>query len=535
MITTIRCSIVALAVSACGAFPNPAQNRDAATSDSDGPFAVASVSPADSSMGNTASGTTVSATFSANLECSSITTTSLQVLEDTVPVSGQLACAGTTLTFQPMVALPTNTTLQVTIDQSVKAANGATLESMYSWTFGMSPWTRQLGTAVHDFAFGIAIHGTNLYVSGRSDGDFDGNTNAGTTDVIVLNYDAKGAKVWARQLGTAGQEDVGHVAKDANGNAYVAGWTQGDLDGSNSGGIDIFVAKYDPSGTRQWIRQLGNASSNLTAAVACDQTSNVFVVGTTGAGLDGQPFAGMTDAYVVKYNTNGVKQWTRQLGTTAFDGGTGVATDSAGNVYVGGYTDGGLDGNTSAGLADLFVTKYDPNGVKQWTRQLGSTAYDGASTLTVDPSGNIYVLGGTQGNFDGNTSAGSLDAIVVKYDSGGVKRWSRQFGSASDDSLRGAAADQSDVYIVGETTGGIDGNVNAGDYDAFVIKYDVNGVKQWTRQFGTNKRDDGYGVAISASGGIFVVGDTQGALDGNANVGLYDLFILQYEKDGRKR
>ena len=68
---------------------------------------------------------------------------------------------------------------------------------------------------------------------------------------------------------------------------------------------------------------------------------------------------------MVKYNSSGTKQWTKQLGTSSRDWGRGVATDSSGNVYVTGYTEGGLDGNTSAGGVDLFVVKYNSDGVKQ--------------------------------------------------------------------------------------------------------------------------------------------------------------------------
>ena len=75
---------------------------------------------------------------------------------------------------------------------------------------------------------------------------------------------------------------------------------------------------------------------------------------------------------------------TYQLATN--DYANGVATDSSGNVYVTGGTKGGLDGNTSAGNTDLFVIKYNSSGTKQWTKQLGSSGRDSANGITIQSS-----------------------------------------------------------------------------------------------------------------------------------------------------
>jgi len=56
---------------------------------------------------------------------------------------------------------------------------------------------------------------------------------------------------------------------------------------------------------------------------------------------------------------------TKQLGTSSSDGGSGVTTDSSVNVYVTGYTNGGLDGNTNSGEGDIFLVKYNSSGIKQ--------------------------------------------------------------------------------------------------------------------------------------------------------------------------
>jgi len=111
---------------------------------------------------------------------------------------------------------------------------------------------------------------------------------------------------------------------------------------------------------------------------------------------------------------------TYQLATN--DYANGVATDSSGNVYVAGVTYGGLDGNNIAGIYDLFVVKYNSSGTRQWTKQLGTAITDLAIGVATDSSGNVYVAGGTYGGLDGNTSAGNADLFVVKYNSSGTKQ-----------------------------------------------------------------------------------------------------------------
>ena len=81
--------------------------------------------------------------------------------------------------------------------------------------------------------------------------------------------------------------------------------------------------------------------------------------------------------------------WTKQLGTSSGDGGRGVTTDSSGNIYVTGYTLGGLDGNTNSGSYDIFLVKYNSSGTKQWTKQLGTSHWDSGRGVTTDSSGNI--------------------------------------------------------------------------------------------------------------------------------------------------
>ena len=64
-------------------------------------------------------------------------------------------------------------------------------------------------------------------------------------------------------------------------------------------------------------------------------------------------------------NTTSTETWTKQLGSFLSDSGDSVTTDSSGNIYVTGNTEGDLDGNTSSGGKDIFLVKYNSDGVKQ--------------------------------------------------------------------------------------------------------------------------------------------------------------------------
>lgn len=157
------------------------------------------------------------------------------------------------------------------------------------------------------------------------------------------------------------------------------------------------------------------------------------------------------------------------FGTAALDAASGVAVDAAGRVYVVGVTRGGLEG-ANAGEQDGFVRSYDADGVLRWTRQFGTSASDQARAVAVDADGGVAVVGSTEGAF-GGPNAGGADALVRTFDAEGAVRWTRQFGTASDDALGDVAVDAAGrVYAVGDTDGALVGT-NAGDADAIVVSF----------------------------------------------------------------
>lgn len=394
-------------------------------------------------------------------------------------------------------------------------------------------WTKQIGTPELDHVGAIAADSEdNVYLTGLTEGDLDGNSNAGAYDLFVVKYDSDGIEQWVRQLGSSNYDYGKSIATGSRGDVYVTGYTLGNLDGnSNAGGYDLFVVKYNSAGVKQWTRQLGSSDYDFVSDIAVNSRDEVYVTGNTSGDLDGNTNAGGIDLIVVMYNSAGVKQWTRQLGSSADDAGSGIAVDSNGNVYVTGSTEGGLDGHATAGNKDVIIVKYNSEGVKQWSRQFGAIDTDRGTDIATDGNGNIYLTG--YGNLDGYISVGAEDLFVVKHDSDGVKQWTRQFGSYGFDNSNSIAVDGlNDIYVTGDTKGNLDGNTSAGDTDAFIVKYDSEGTKQWTKQFGTSDYVSGKAIATDSNHSIYVAGNTNGSLDGNSNAGDVDLFVVKYNSDG---
>ena len=400
---------------------------------------------------------------------------------------------------------------------------------------GSKQWTMQWGAKICSSGSGVAIDSLgNIYVTGFSDSGPIINTNGGDCDIFLTKYNSSGVSKWTRHWGTKiGSSGTG-VVTDSSGNIYVTGITFGNLDGNtNRGNEDIFLTKYDSSGAKQWTRQWGTSNFDWGKSVATDSSGNIYVTGWTIGNLDGNTNAGSSDIFLTKYDSSGSKQWTRQWGTSGIDWGERVATDSSGNIYVTGFTVGGLDGNINAGGDDIFLTKYSSSGVKQWTRQWGTKKDDRGSSAAIDSSGNIFVTGYTKGELDNNTNMGGYDIFLTKYSSSGIKQWTRQWGTAKDDKGSCAAIDSSgNIYITGFTKGGLDGNKYAGGEDIFLKKCHSSGAKQWTMQWGTFRDDKASSVATDSSGNIYITGYTKGGLDGNTKVGEFDVFLIKWHKTG---
>lgn len=333
------------------------------------------------------------------------------------------------------------------------------------------------------------------------------------------------AIIWIRQFGSSILDQASEVFADASG-VYVVGHTRGALPGqTHVGGFDAFVRKYDLKGNELWTRQFGTTAADVLASSVAVDSSGVYVAGSTAG-----------DAYVRKYDLNGNEIWTRQFGTSAPDEARSVSVHASG-VYVTGKVLGALPGQSWAGDLDAFVRKYDLDGNEIWTRQFGFATVDAGFAVAVDASG-VYVTGNTGGTFPGQTSAGSVDGFVRKYDLDGNEIWTRQFGTLFFEIPQGVAVDASGVYVAGFFTCFVL-PCGPGEEEALVRKYDTDGNEIWARQFGAPSPfpasgAGAFGVSVNASG-VYIAGAVIGTLPGQTSAGgLNDAYVRKYDPDGNE-
>jgi hypothetical protein len=330
---------------------------------------------------------------------------------------------------------------------------------------------------------------------------------------------------WIQQFGTPDWDQVYGVSASGTGNIYVTGETTGSLSSPNAGLYDSFISIYNIHGAAVSSTQTGTSGNDVGTGVSADGLGNVFVSGYS----QGSPSGGY-QATLSNYSSGGTLQWSQNIGPVQTYG-YGVAADGQGNAYVTGYTTGSLN-EPNAGGYDGFVAKYDAAGNAQWTHQFGTAAFDQAYGISSDGTNGVYVVGSTTGSLSA-PNAGGFDAFVRKYDAAGNTQWTQQIGTSGNDIAQAVSANKTGgVFVVGNTSGAL-GGPNAGQTDAFVTKYDSAGSLQWTKQFGTASNDYAYSAAADAHGNVFVVGYTQGSLAA-ANAGNYDAFLTEFNGAGQQ-
>jgi Tol biopolymer transport system component len=330
------------------------------------------------------------------------------------------------------------------------------------------------------------------------------------SDAFILKLDPTGSMlVYSTYLGGS-REDAGRgIAVDADGNAYVAGYTssldfpvQNALQKTRGGARDGFIAKVSTDGTTLvYSTYLGGEATDIANAIAVDGSGSVYVTGITyGPFPTKNPIqkslSGGKDAFVSKLSPDGsALVYSTYLGGEGDDFGTAIAVDANGSAYVTGVT-GSSSFPTQAAIqpkfgaanllgADAFVSKLSVDGSKLvYSTFLGGKGTDVGTAIAVAPDGSVYVAGETNSvDFPSASAiqpalAGVDNGFIVKLDpAGSTLNYSTFLGGSGFDQIAAIALDPTGLYIAGTSlstdfpaTPGAYQAGNQGQADALVAK-----------------------------------------------------------------
>ncbi|REG92975.1 T9SS type A sorting domain-containing protein [Flavobacterium aquicola] len=364
-----------------------------------------------------------------------------------------------------------------------------------------------------DWAWAKNIDGVSS-VATTDDGsiftDAGGNSyvvNQISSHVNIKKYDAAGTLVWDRTGSSgSGVENPTDITVDASGNYYITGSytgsaTFGAITLANTGQSDLFIIKYDASGTVLWASNYNLGRKNQGNSIAVDSNGNCYVGGYMYGNATTYSYY-----FYAKYDSNGVVQWSKYDGyatnTTLLENTVnGISVDNFGNSYITGYT------RTSSATGNyFFIRKCDPSGGEVWTKR--RTEYSIGNDIVTDKVGNSYVTGAYY-------TGSSWDIFIRKYDAAGqLPETVEQKGIGLDaDYGDGIALDANGNYFVtGRFQHNTDfstlnvSNTSSGISDVFVAKYDNQGNIVWLQQVGESGQDAGSKIGVDAAGNCYING-----------------------------
>ncbi len=337
---------------------------------------------------------------------------------------------------------------------------------------GSFVWAKSFGGNDYADGYSITTDGSgNVYTTGYFAGTVDFNpdtaaaatynlTSRGNGDAFISKLNSSGGFVWAKNIGSTG-DDVGRsIAVDNSGNVYTTGSYFGTVDfnpdtaagavynrTSTGNGDNIFILKLSSSGNFVWVKAMGGSDYADPLSIALDASANVYTTGyftgtvdfnpdTTGGATFNITSTGLEDLFVSKLNSSGNFIFAKTMGGTSYLHGNSIAVDASANIYTTGFLIGTADFNpgtaptdtfnlTAAANQSVFISKLNSGGNFVWASSLGGTDEGTGAAIAADNSGNAYYAGYFVGtiDFDPDTSAtgifnitpvGSADFFVSK-------------------------------------------------------------------------------------------------------------------------
>jgi hypothetical protein len=362
---------------------------------------------------------------------------------------------------------------------------------------------------------GSAVIGSNILRCARS---FNPATFISDSDTFLAKYAPAGNVLWARQSGGVGASRLYDLAVDSHGNSYVSGsfccgtTTFGNttLTALSNTDIDTYLAKYDKQGNLVWVqnhRSINIRQENLKVTV--DREDNLYLMGSFsgdvsfGAGVSISSH-GLTDIFLVKYDSVGTALWARGFGSPRPDYANAVSTDAERNVYVTGYLSDVADfGGGNLVNPTMFVAEFDSAG-----NLVRATDATGGGPVGVNGKNNLYLAGGPL-----NASAFFLE----KYDTGFGRIWRTEAHSSSLIIAQKFSFDMSgNVYLIGEFRGTADFGVtnlvssSTNSFDLFICKYDASGKMLSLAQVPMNNTFAYPTIATNPDGVGYITGNSYG-------------------------
>ncbi len=240
---------------------------------------------------------------------------------------------------------------------------------------GVLLWATYYGGSGQENAYSIATDATgNVFVAGYTTSSdfptqnpgggayFQGTYAGGNGDAFILKFNNVGVLLWATYYGGSGHELAFSIAIDAGGNVFVAGHnvngnfpTQNPgggayFQGTNAGGNDAFILKFNNAGVRLWATYYGGSGGEIFITydnIAIDNCGNVYmgfetsssnipVQSSCDAGYFDNSFNGVNDQFIAFFSNTGILRWATYLGGNGNDLRTPIAVDANNNLFVSG-------------------------------------------------------------------------------------------------------------------------------------------------------------------------------------------------------